>query len=257
LIPIIQRRAGSSLELASSLTSWPSSVKELNLVYDYCPPHDHSFLPPNLLIGDSDLFSIHLRTFSQQLTSIDLRGGVVISSELFWPIDSDSIPRQRPHWPYVTSFTLNYAPVTPSGQWLFERDTDEEPLEVESPEDLSLYMEEDEIPPRENWKLNPFRRKANERLINDFYLAAGRAVAEMPCLRAMVLMAEQSTIDHSLDYEATTSTASLRFWSTPLFEPEESVLKVWKEAARKNTGAELEIKCLSEGLYLRPRPAIT
>ena len=144
---------------------------------------DESYSPPNLFAssGNSDLFSGQTREFSTQLTSINL-GDIVISSELFG--QTLRLPGSLTGLVSL-SFTLNYIPVTPSGHWLFERHPMTEVKETEGPGDLSEYIEEDVLPPREDWMWNPFRAKANEELMTEFYLAAGRAIAEMPCLRNM------------------------------------------------------------------------
>ena len=211
-------------------------------------------MPPNITsLGNSDPLSDRLRTFSQQLTSISLED-IVISSELFWPTNSDSV--QFPHWPHLTSFELVFQPITPSGNWLFDRDPMAEVYSGDESRDLSLYFGDDEIPAREDWKADYFRIKPIEHLMNDFYLAAGHAVAEMPRLKVMRLEAVSSG-NHGLEYKATASTANLELWDMPRYYCEElwdrppfqfskDVLKVWMDAARRNTGAELEAKFVSE-----------
>ena len=224
------------------LPSLPSSVRVFTLKYLYIPPSDETFLPPNIIAtSDFDRFSTSLRIFSQQLTSltIDL---TVISSEFFWPLDSDLTPQNTPYWPYLTSLTIFYIPVTPYGDWLFERDPAQEAdYNSEEGYDLSLYMKEDELPLREDWNHVIFREIPNSRLMNDFYLAAGRAAVKMPYLKEMVLLAENGGPKYSLKFKGMDSKASLTFISMPRFEPEATVLDVWREAAKKNTGAELEI----------------
>jgi len=137
-------------------------------------------------------------------------------------------------------------PVSPSGQWLFERDPAEEiDDDDEDRRDLSLHYEPDRLPLREDWHTVDFRRKPNERLMNDFYLAIGYAVRHMPCPRELNLQAGQGRgIDHTFEFKVTETTASLTISSATPFELEETVLNVWREAARKNRGAELEIELL-------------
>ena len=234
----------------------PSSVKVFNLKYPYFPPSNETFLPPNIIpIGGCDRFSTSLRIFSQQLTSLVLLP-IVISSEFFWPLDSDLTPQNTPYWPHLTSLHILYTPVTPYGKWLFERNAAEEVYDIEEGPDLSLQLEEDEIPLREDWDTVLFREVPNARLMNDLYLAAGRALAKMPRLKEMVLRAQIGGFEHSLMFQAMDSKASLRLWSTPRFEPEVTVLDIWREAAKKNTRAKLEIIYLTEGKVQNAKSAM-
>ncbi|KIM95401.1 hypothetical protein OIDMADRAFT_95495, partial [Oidiodendron maius Zn] len=180
-------------EFRHGISSLPSTIKSFSLYYPYITPRNESFMPPDITPkgSGSDPLSNSLRTFSQQLTSIYIEH-IVISSEFFWPLGSDAAPIDPPHWPYLTTLNILFLPVTPSGQWLFERDPAEEVIDDEEDRtrDLSLHYEPERLPPREDWYIDHFRRKPNERLMNDFYLAIGRAVDNMPCLRELVLRAE-------------------------------------------------------------------
>ena len=228
------------------LYSLPSSVGVFNLKYPYIPPSDEAFLPPSIIpTDDFDRFSTSLRIFSQQLTSLNIHL-IVISSEFFWPLDSDLDPQNTPYWPYLTSLFIFYVPVTPYGKWLLERDPAQEVDDTREDHDWSLHMSEDELPPYEDWNEVTFREIPNARLMNDFYLAAGRAAAKMPRLRKMVLVAEKGSPEFSLEFKAMDSMASLTLFSTPRFEPETAVLDIWRGAAKKNISAELEIIYLTQ-----------
>ena len=81
-------------EFAESTKIWPASIHGLMLSYHNSQPADEAFSPPNLLSGpdrDQDLLCVHLRNFSQQLTSLTLHY-IVISPSLFWPL-----PRHSQH----------------------------------------------------------------------------------------------------------------------------------------------------------------
>ena len=242
-----------TLEFTHGISSLPATIKSFSLNYPYSPPKDQTFMPPDITPqgSGSDPLSNSLRTFSQQLTSIYLEH-IVISSEFFWPLSSDVAPIDSPHWPHLTTVNILFMPVTPSGQWLFERDPAERVIDNdEDRRDLSLHFDSERLPPREDWNTVDFRRKPNERLMNDFYLAIGRAVGNMPCLRELVLQAEQGCgVDHTFEFEATETTASLTMSSATPFELEEMVLDVWREAARKNTGAELQTEFLLDPFYI-------
>ncbi|KAE9362878.1 hypothetical protein N431DRAFT_565013 [Stipitochalara longipes BDJ] len=234
-------------EFASSINLWPASINEVDLHYYNSAPADETFMPPNLLPSSSneDPLSSELRAFSQQLTDLRL-SDMTIGPEFFWPSaasqTSDSL---LPHWPHLTSLAISCTPITPSGQWLFERDPDEELEEFEWGEDPRLYMEEDELPAPQDERGNHFRKIASPELMNAFYVAAGKAAGKMPVLRQMWLDATTGTkIGHSFQYTATATSASVCWRSTPLFEPSEEVLNVWKEAARKKLEVDLEISCV-------------
>jgi hypothetical protein len=234
-------------EFASSINLWPASINKVDLQYYNVGPADETFIPPNILPSSSnqDPLSTNLRAFSQQLTDLTL-ADITIGAEFFWPSaasqTSDSLP---PHWPHLTSLIINYTPITPSGQWLFERDSNEEEEEIEWGEDPALYMDEDELPAPQDQRVNPFRKKASPELMDTFYVAAGKAAGKMPVLRQMWLAASTGTrLSHSFQYTTTATSASVCWRSTPLFEPGEEVLDVWKEAARKNLEVDLEISCV-------------
>jgi hypothetical protein len=189
--------------------------------------------------SNQDPLSSNIRAFSQQLTHLTL-ADITIGAEFFWPsAASQTSDSPSPHWPHLTSLTINYTPITPSGQWLFERDPNEEEVYFEWDD----YMEEDPAPQDE--RVIPFRKKASPELMNAFYVAAGKAAGKMPVLRQMWLAASTGTrLSHSFQYTATATSSSVCWRSMPLFEPSEDVLDVWKEAARKNLGVDLEISCV-------------
>jgi hypothetical protein len=239
------------LDFSKSFTSLPSSVSVVELTYPYNPPRDQTFSPPDITTGGSDLFSISLRGFSQQLTSLTITK-VVFSSEFFFlPPKSDLKAQNAPHWPLLTTLKIFFSPVTPSGEWLFEGDPAEEVVSdsVEVGRDIPEEMDEDERPPREYWKDITFRMTPDKRLMNDLFSAAGRAVTDMPCLREMALWVfrrRRVMPTLGLGLEMAESKATLVLGSRQRFEPEETVLDVWKEAVRKNTGSELVISYVAE-----------
>lgn len=235
------------LDFAESFTWLPLSVSVFDLGYPYDPPSDQTFSPPDMTTDGSDLFSISLRRFSQQLTCLTT-GRMVLSSEFFLPSKSDLTAQNAPYWPHLSVLAISYAPVTPSGEWLFKRDpATEVGDDVIEGRNLFDHMDEDELPSREYWKTDIFREVPDKRLMNDFYLAAGHAVVEMPRLRDMILVAASVRPRHSLEFKVVDSKATLTLCSTPRFEPEETVLEVWREAARRNTGLELMVSYLTEG----------
>jgi hypothetical protein len=106
-------------------------------------------------------------------------------------------------------------------------------------------MEEDELPAIQDQRVNPIRKKASPESMNAFYVAAGRAAGKMPVLRQMWLPASTGTrLSHSFQYTASATSTSVCWRSTPLFEPSEEDLDVWKEAARKRSEVDLKINCV-------------
>jgi hypothetical protein len=182
--------------------------------------------------------SVNLRTFSQQLKSIRL-DELVVGSELFWP--SSTIPEgPTPHWPYLTSFILNYTRITPSGKWLFESDPSEPVIEYEYLDQWE-YMDEDEMPAPEDRNFNLFRLQACAEFMNPLYIAAGHAAANMPFLKEMYLTATNIRRTHCFEYKAAATSAVATWQSNPYFEPSGEVLDTWKQVPKKFLGNELEV----------------
>jgi Family of unknown function (DUF6546) len=198
------------------MLSWPSSIEHLCLKYENYLPQDEKYQPPNIILanmfGPEDIFSTNLRILSQQLTTLKL-SWLVIGTNLFWPMDAAA---QIPYWPKLKTFSLEYNPVTPTGKWLFAL----------APE-LQLFP--------------PFRFKAVDDPMNDFYEATGRAAMRMPCLESMDLRPVMAFERHWFEYRVKDGKASVNWGSNPRFEPGERVLGVWREAAMAHTGGELEV----------------
>lgn len=242
------------LDFSKCFTSLPSSIRVFELTYPYDPPTDQTFSPPDITTGGSDLFSISLREFSQQLTSLTITE-VVFSSAFFLLPKSDLKAQNAPYWPFLTTLKIFFSPVTPSGEWLFEGDPAEEVVGdfVDAGRESPEEMDEDDRPPREYWKDITFRMTPDKRLMNDLFLAAGRAVTDMPCLRDMalrVICCWPQIPAVGLGLKIADSTPTLMLGSRQRFEPEETVLDVWKEAVRKNTGSELVVSYVTEEMRL-------
>lgn len=77
-------------------------------------------------------------------------------------------------------------------------------------------------------------------------MAAGIAVAGMPRIRNWSLVSDSLGQRHSLKFRVVDSKASLTLRSTPRFETNKAVPDVWREAARKKTGLELNLSCLTD-----------
>jgi hypothetical protein len=160
---------------------------------------------------------------------------------------------------------VEYIEVSPSGQWLLERDPRETP---ESHSEGELSDEEDNYPenfrvPIEDRKLKLFRFMIIASRADRFYTAAGRAASRMPKLRQTCI----ENIDwprYSLEYEVRAGTAKLTWrngyirddphetnmlgreeQSKRVYQPDEEVFEQWRKAALQHTGRilRLSIKC--------------
>jgi hypothetical protein len=81
--------------------------------------------------------------------------------------------------------------------------------------------------------------------MNEFYVGAGLAAAGMPRIRNLSLVSDSLGLRHSLKFRVVDSKASLTLRSIPRFEPNKTVLNVWK-AARKKTRLELNLSYLTD-----------
>jgi hypothetical protein len=197
-------------------------------------------MPPILLTDPNgeDLLSLSLGRISEQLTKLTLED-ITIGPELFFNSKSST---KMPEWLHLTSLTINYNPITPSGHWLFERDPSEDVIEYEEGDDPSLYMGPDALPAAEDLRNNFFRHKASPEQMNRFYNAVGKAALSMPVLRDISMRALTTYWEHWFMYKATSTSACATWGSTPEFKPDDSVLDIWREVSRKNLDIELEVK---------------
>ncbi|GIK07117.1 hypothetical protein Aspvir_002772 [Aspergillus viridinutans] len=229
-------------DFANSFHLMPPSVRRFNLVFYNEAPRNEAFQPINLVEGKiEDLFSAQLRAFSQQLTSLSL-DSAVIGKELFWPVNDDGNP-QLPYWPNLTILSLDYQPTSPSGEWYFERDPNEDlGFEVDEREETLLpdYLQ----PAPEDQRPRFLRSKASVKLIQEFYISAGRAAQRMPRLQYMDLKCSPGLISHQFEYQVEEKGATATWTDLAGYAPEECVVQAWRDAAFEHTGMEssLEVK---------------
>ncbi|GIJ89545.1 hypothetical protein Asppvi_008487 [Aspergillus pseudoviridinutans] len=229
-------------EFANSFHLLPPSVQSFDLVF-YNDATGETFEPTNLVQGKlEDLFSARLRDFSQQLTSLSLQYAVV-GKELFWPVNADE-NTQHPYWPNLTIFRLNFEPRSPSGEWYFERDPNEDVGDDEREEIplLSVFFRS----PSQDQRARFLRSKASAKLIQEFYISAGTAAQRMPRLQYMVLKCYSGLITHEFQYQVEEKVATATWTDLAGYAPEECVVQVWRDAAFEHTGVEssLEVKLI-------------
>jgi hypothetical protein len=224
-------------EFANSFHLFPPSVQRFDLVFYNETPQNEASQPVDLVEGKiEDLFSAQLRNFSQQLTSLSL--DAVIGKELFWPVN-DHGNTQLPYWPNLTRFRLSYGGTSPSGEWYFERDPDEDVNII-----LPHYLQQ--LP--EDQRPRHFRSKAIVKLIHEFYISAGRAAQRMPRLEYMRLRCFFALTHHEFEYEVkgNAATATWTDLAPAGYAPDECIVQVWRDAAFKHTGiaSSLEVKLI-------------
>jgi hypothetical protein len=172
-----------------------------------------------------------------------------------------------PFWPNLIDVSVEYIEVSPSGQWLFDRDPRDTPdthSEWESSDEEDVYPEHVRIP-IEDRKQRYFRTMINACHADRFYAAAGRAAYRMPKLREMKIE-NTGWPRYSLEYEVGAGTAKLTWrngdpradphetdvlvreaQSKRLYQPDEQVFECWREVALQHTGRSLEIEYKESG----------
>ncbi|OQD83217.1 hypothetical protein PENANT_c017G06314 [Penicillium antarcticum] len=254
-------------DFAIALRRVPPNIQGLCLKFAYNPPRDHNYPPPILAEGETDLLSTHLREVSRNLSYLNIES-TVIGPELFWPLNSQDKSSGLPSWPHLTSFVVGYAPVTPFGQWLFERPSESLEDDVEANEGAN-GVDEREWQPGFPWtapedrKINNFRTNTIMRFANNLYMSAGQAALQMPKLESMTLATAGSHNPRQVfKYTVANGVAKLTWshvdfiglfllkyqvgWAglrrvIEWFQPDEQVLELWKKVAFQHTGGELQI----------------
>ncbi|RAH64325.1 uncharacterized protein BO66DRAFT_464752 [Aspergillus aculeatinus CBS 121060] len=175
-------------EFALTVSNWPSTIQHLCLEYPGLPPADGHFPPLRRSEPWADPLSLALNHLTQQLVTVEL-DKIMIGPEFFWP------PLHHPYsapprWPRLTSLKLVYQAVTPSGQWLFEKDPRCQPYSSSQREDVYECgtREDPRTPAPQDRYPDAFRSKPAD-LLNDLHRAAGQAAQHMPTLKTMFLQA--------------------------------------------------------------------
>ncbi|KAJ5637143.1 hypothetical protein N7490_007022 [Penicillium lividum] len=230
-------------DFATLFHLWPPTVQEFCLDFNHNAPRHNGFLPENVMQNNSDLLSSHIREFSQQLTHLTIQA--VVGRELFWPLYPEGKDVKLPFWPNLVSFSVEFTPVTPSGDWLFERD----PNELDDKIDSDDSDPEGEYPDYvrtvpEDRPGGHIRSKTIPAFFNELYCSAGQAALRMPQLKYMSLQTARYDGRHRFEYEIKNGVAKVMWADTHGFHPEDSVLQIWKDVAvaSRQTGNDLEVK---------------
>ncbi|KAI0097782.1 hypothetical protein F4776DRAFT_669394 [Hypoxylon sp. NC0597] len=231
----LSRRIADREDIARAINSFPS-LNTIQVHFIYSGHLDQRVQPPVLLNQDSqsDPVSCALRRLSQRTKHIVITSALG-STELFWP--KDHLPETtEPHWQWLETLKLVYRPMTPDGRWLFERDNSWSPREVRTEVEAFRPMV-GSLPVM--YRLHRFRHTPIQELMDEFYIAAGRAVANMPKLTRLVLtVSERPAIrpewesPHAFCFQVFEGRYAVACWrGSPRYTPSTAVLKVWRRAA--------------------------
>lgn len=242
---------------------FPASVRYLDLQFHYLPPRDENYPPPDVTVDGIDLLSSHLRNFSQQLESLHTTQ-CVVGPELFSPFSPQDDDTNLPFWPNLIDVIVEYPQVTPSGEWLCQREP-EEAVDDDTDGSYDYFLENENAYPEyvrlplEDRKRNYFRTRIIAGSVDRFYLSAGRAALRMPKLREMRFV-NTSRPEYSFEYKVQAGRAKL-IWSNEdmsdpsetdasarverakrIYQPDEQVFQIWRKVALQHTGSELEVE---------------
>ena len=100
--------------------SFPS-LKDVIFYLAHIGPSNEKSHPAPLFLPSSstDHFSEALNTLSQKLEEFWLPEPLVLSTALFQPSTG-----LKPYWPFMKSFGVHFAPITPEGEWRYTGHTD-------------------------------------------------------------------------------------------------------------------------------------
>jgi hypothetical protein len=161
--------------------------------------------------------------------------------------------------------SVEYMEITPSGEWLLDRDPGETPEDSTDDFDATFGDEEDSYPeyvriPLQDRKSKFFRTRIIAGHVDRLYASAGRAALRMPKLRWMMLQ-NVGPVHYSLEYEVQAGLSKLtwrnrdltdgpyepdalvrREKAKSLYQPDEEVFEIWRNVAIQHTGRDVEIE---------------
>ncbi|KAL8932974.1 MAG: hypothetical protein Q9216_006581 [Gyalolechia sp. 2 TL-2023] len=262
----IRQQSRHEFALALPLLS-KGSLRSFTLNSHYNDPMNEYYSPPSTLLPSApstDHLSraLHAISLSPNLTSFTLNP-IVISSDLFWPLDSPTSPT----WPHLRQCHVEFNLMAPDGTWYFRRDP-AKPEEEEGDDDERYYDEIDaeqgndtdsdpgsydslcwdSFHERQEGRLTgdyptrSFRTLPSDTHINPLLLAMARAAAHMPQLQSMTLTSTMhdpngpgfnvyfSAPANPSNYDAEPRDAEKARleWDVGSWRPHEEVLDVWR-----------------------------
>ncbi|KAI0885858.1 uncharacterized protein GGS22DRAFT_188146 [Annulohypoxylon maeteangense] len=252
----VPRRCARRRDLADAIDSLPE-LSEFNLTYSYVAPYNHDYQPPILCHpNESDAVSCSIRRLSQRTKNVTITG-ILASTEIFWPKAGlrDGL-EPKPSWESLERLNILFHPITPEGNWLFERDYDIPIFDIPYVDLRPLPVE---IRAEEDAEWNQWRYAPIQRRMDDLYQAVGRAVANMPKLRCMHLefihhlepltTRAAEPVEHLFTFEVFEDRKAKALWySKPQYEPSDIVKKVWMNSAYELC-VDLQIQVISKSTY--------
>lgn len=239
-------------EFSEALETLPSSLKNFYLLYDRHPPMNHSYRPPSILDEPDqhgDKLSVALRKLSQRLSTFKLIADV--GAEIFWPTGTELREESdQPRWPSMGRYSIGLGPIAPSGEWRFQRPTDASDDDDDDDDEGSIdsiQAYEASIAAPGDDREDPFREALDGDAAGQLLLAAARAATCMPKLFSMTLTMSPDMgggklfVFYTAKRSGSARAVELCVESHPVYNPEEEVLRLWREAARVNVGVELEV----------------
>lgn len=199
----------------------------------------------------SDPVSCALRRVTQRSKVVRF-GGVLGSTELFWPIDR-SPESEAPQWELLESLTIDYHIATPDGRWMFN--ADEDMPQIHGSHHILLEHEPKAERAEEDAEPYQWRHKAIPKIMDTFYLRAAQAMGNMPKLQAMKLVAMNlPSSDHTKGGENFTHKFSFivgenrkasALWETSRsYLPSRQVRRAWEKSAyERNLEVECRVRC--------------
>ncbi|KAI0107030.1 hypothetical protein GGR51DRAFT_571269 [Nemania sp. FL0031] len=226
-------RRSTRRQMAKALGDIPSGVRSMRFHVKYYPPADQTFMGQRLCEGnnESDPLTVAYRKATQKMTIVDAHG-MLGTPELFWPKQVNPA-NPAPIWSNLRYMELYFHILDPTGEWLFEPD-EHEPRRQQA--DLPFHDLPAHFTPQEDARPMQNRFTAHQNKMDQFYLAVGKAIMNMPKLERMHLQAltylnGRLSPLHFFMFRSDGRFARAIWGGDPPFTPNKDVLKAWRRMA--------------------------
>ncbi|KAL9010977.1 MAG: hypothetical protein Q9173_004139 [Seirophora scorigena] len=246
------------------------SLRDVYLDFYHQDPFFQCFSPPSALLPSApstDHVGLALHSLSQSLFSRTL-DSIVISSDVYWPVDSSA----PPVWSNMRKFNVGFNMTAPNRVWYFVRDPskpndkDEGANDTDHPDDEpetesdsysdsdsffdsssvfrpDTFNEKREARAARDYPIRSFRALPSETHIKPLLVAMARAAARMPKLQEMSLTSTMPSCDEAgfqlqfyaakqaslLDSEPGDSDKARLYRYKAPWRPDDDILRVWRE----------------------------
>lgn len=213
---------------------------------------NHSYQQPSLLDESDqggDKLTIALRKLSERLERFHV--GADVGLEIYGPTEAEGHQdneQEQPRWPRMRRHSVYPGAIAPSGEWRWQRAPDYESDETESL-DSQGADEAERAPPGDDIQ-DWWREMLDPDVTRQLLLASARAAASMPRLLWMDCGMNPPGRGPSLHVSyksnnfdgAAGEAPNLCIETSPVYQLDEEVMQLWREAARVNGVGELEVK---------------